>query len=194
MTLLLLLAAALLAQGYGGGYTNNPGGGHNYAGDPTASPGGEQVDRSAGAGRPSGPGPQDYDPRAGSEEGPKEDEAARGRPDGGGQVAQEEPPAPVTLDDARVNFGTVVDAFLAQNTRDGVWNLRDKKTRKIRKLSFESIDEKSIKPASGGPARFRGLVTFKEAGAARPVVMEMTVDMSGTQWKVAGATLRRPQK
>lgn len=105
----------------------------------------------------------------------------------------EAPPVAATLQDASANFGTIVETFLAQNTKEGVWNLRDKRTKKIRRLAFQAVDEKTVREAAKD-GHFRGHVKFKDADTGKRVIMEMTVDMSGSQWRVSGAKMLKRQK
>lgn len=107
----------------------------------------------------------------------------------GGEAPIKADPVPqLTLDDARVNFRTVIESFLAANAPQGVWNLKDKRTKEIRRLSLFAIDEKSVRKA-GEDGQYRGLVAFKEEGADLPVQMEFTVDLGGDSWRVVKAKM-----
>lgn len=108
---------------------------------------------------------------------------------GGGEAPIKADPVPeMTLDDARVNFRTVIESFLAANAPQGVWNLKDKRTKEIRRLSLFAIDEKSVRKA-GEDGKYRGLVAFKEEGVDLPVQMEFTVDLGGDSWRVVRAKM-----
>lgn len=111
---------------------------------------------------------------------------------GGEKQPDDAPPPPPNLNDARENFATVVETFLAQNTKEGVWNLRDKRAKKIRRLALVSIEPKTVR-AGAKPGLFRGRVKFRDENG-KPVLMEMTVDMTGVQWRVSGAKMLEGQK
>jgi hypothetical protein len=115
--------------------------------------------------------------------------------DSGPPPAEAQPAASAapSLEEARDNFATVVQNFLAQNTREGVWNLRDKRSKKIRRLAFESLDPKTLKSASKA-AHYRGQVKFKDVDSGAAVLMEMTLDMSTPQWRVSGAKMLKARK
>jgi hypothetical protein len=96
--------------------------------------------------------------------------------------------APMSLDDARMNFGTVIDAFLAEKTQKGYWPLREKLTGKILHLQLVSKDPKTVADAGAG-GKFTGTVNFVDLLTREKRKTEFTVDLSGSQWKVVSMHL-----
>lgn len=96
----------------------------------------------------------------------------------------EAPAGPMSLEDARINFQTVVESYLAERSRASAWLLKQKGSPKPLRLKLLSIDGGSIKPA--GPNRYSGSAAFKELSKGRRVRVLFTVDFSSEQWKVAG--------
>lgn len=107
--------------------------------------------------------------------------------DEGGPI-KADPVPEMTIDDARMNFRTVIESFLAANAPQGVWNLKDKRTKNVRRLSLFAIDEKSVRKA-GEDGKYKGMVAFKEEGEDLPVQMEFTVDLGGESWRVVRAKM-----
>jgi hypothetical protein len=123
-----------------------------------------------------------YDPN--QAQAPSEDQA---------QPAPDSNPAPIegqaaggsmSLDDARMNFGTVVDSFVATRSPDGYWPLKDKTTGKVRHLKIVAKDPKSVEPGEGGGSLFIGRVTLKDESSGERLKADFTVDFGGAEWKV----------
>ena len=116
------------------------------------------------------------------------------------QAPQEEPPAPkeeaagpLSMEDARLNFASVVETFIGQRSPDGFWPLKDKVSGRKRRLKLESIDETKITTARTGASHFTGPVILTDlADGNRPLRADFTVDLSGSQWKVVGMKLSQP--
>jgi|GEM_PF-5096097 len=94
---------------------------------------------------------------------------------------------PMTLDDARTNFSTIVESFVVEHSPDGYWPLRQKTTGKVLKLKFESILPKSVRDIKDG--RFMGRAVLRGVAEDLTVKADFTVDFSGPQWKVEGMRL-----
>lgn len=90
----------------------------------------------------------------------------------------------MSLDDARTNFGTVIDAFIAGHSRDGYWPLKDKATGLVRRLKVVSKEPKGITPDESGGGRYIGRITLKDANNGERLQAEFLVDFSGSEWKV----------
>lgn len=90
-----------------------------------------------------------------------------------------------TLRDARGNFVTVIETFMAR--RGGLWRVPDKKNKALAQtLALQSIDEDSV-VETGEAGRYRGVVVFKDQATKKPLRLEMTVDLGGPEWKVVSA-------
>lgn len=97
----------------------------------------------------------------------------------------EEPAAggAMSRDDARMNFGTVVDSFVAERSPEGYWPLRDKATGKVRRLKIAAKDPKSVVSGEGA-GMFVGRVTLLDESSGERLKADFTVDFSGAEWKV----------
>ncbi|MBI3551040.1 MAG: hypothetical protein HY077_00860 [Elusimicrobia bacterium] len=97
--------------------------------------------------------------------------------------AAEPAAGPMSLDDARTNFGTVIDAFISQRSPNGYWPLKDKATGQIKRLKLLAKDPKSLREEGGG-GHYAGLVTLQDAETRERITAEFLVDFTGTEWKV----------
>src|ERR1035437_9764908 len=79
----------------------------------------------------------------------------------------------MSLRDARMNFKTVVEAFVEKKSVDGYWAYREKAGRKAPKLKFVSLDEASVKRAGDGI--YTGVATMRETSGRRSS-LEFKVD------------------
>jgi hypothetical protein len=93
----------------------------------------------------------------------------------------------MTIDDARMNFATIVESFIIERSKNGCWPLKQKTTGKLLKLKFESILPKSVHELKEG--RFMGRAVLRELATDSTVRADFTVDFSGPQWKVEGMRL-----
>src|SRR4051812_5928125 len=59
------------------------------------------------------------------------------------QEHQEEGPE-VSQADARANAATLIQSFMAKHSEDGAFPLRDKTTKKLRRLKLVKVDEKGV--------------------------------------------------
>lgn len=107
------------------------------------------------------------------------------------QSEAEAPAAPLSLDDARVNAVTVVQAFVARKSPKGYWPFREKGSKALYKLTLSSIDEKKIKELTGG--RYGVPASLDDAEKKARLKMEFVVDLSGAEWKVVGMRLRKKE-
>ncbi|MFI5360411.1 MAG: hypothetical protein ACHQ49_00455 [Elusimicrobiota bacterium] len=102
------------------------------------------------------------------------------RRDGGEERAGE-----MSLDDARVNFTTIVQAYVAKNSPDGYWPYVEKKAGKAAKtwrLARPSVADDSVEKGESGI--YSGRVTLRDARVARKFAFVFSVDFSGDNWKV----------
>ena len=95
--------------------------------------------------------------------------------------SDEGPEGSMSLRDARVNFETVVEAFVAKKSVDGYWPYREKKGAKERKLKFASIDSDSVRLK--GDSVYEGAARMLEASGRRSILV-FKVDFSGAKWRV----------
>jgi hypothetical protein len=94
---------------------------------------------------------------------------------------------PMTLDDARMNFPTMVESFVAERSSDGSWPLKQKSTGKTLKLKYESVLPKSIRKIKEN--RFTGRAVLREVEKDFPVKADFTIDFGGPKWMVVGMRL-----
>jgi hypothetical protein len=88
----------------------------------------------------------------------------------------------MSIDDARMNFNTVVESFVSEHSPKGYWPLKQKSTGKVLKLRFEKIMPKSVHEVLGG--HYAGRAVLREAEEDFTVQADFTVDFSGSRWKV----------
>jgi hypothetical protein len=93
----------------------------------------------------------------------------------------------MSLDDARTNFSTVVESFIASHSPDGYWPVRQKTTGKLLKLKFQSVAPASVHELKEG--RYLGRALLREVQADSLVKADFTVDFSGPRWEVKGMRL-----
>jgi hypothetical protein len=170
LALVITFAAALpshhssaSAQG-----TGNPAGGGDGGGD-TMKPGGDKPDGPAGDGGQAA----------------RQDEGQQGDAE-----PAEDPNKPMTLDDARSNVGTLITSFVTQRSAQGFMPLRDKRTKKVRKLKLVSVEEKKVKAAGG--KRYAAPAKLKDLASGQTLDAVFTVDFTGPEWKVVGMRLLPP--
>lgn len=144
-----------------------------------------RADPGGGAGPGGGQGVGDDERSSqGREEDPKPNDAEPAPP--------EAPPAPLSMDDARVNFETLVSAFVTQRSGAGYWPLRDKAAKRVRRLKLVSMDLKKVKKVRDG--RYAGPVIFTDLDQGKKLETRFTVDLSGPEWRVVGMTVPKPKK
>jgi len=107
--------------------------------------------------------------------------------DGSSDDKAQEAPRVMSADDARTNFSTVVESFIASHSPDGYWPVRQKTTGKVLRLKFQSVSSKTVHEANEG--HYRGLATLREVQTDTLVKAEFTVDFSGPRWDVLGMRL-----
>lgn len=150
----------------------------------------QPMGRDSGEKLPLPEGPQAFpgaSPGLSSKPAPSADEADGGADadrDGGGAEADR---SPVSIEDARVNFASIVETFVARQSPEGFWLLRDKKTGRARRLRLLSVNAKAVKDAGAG--RFKGPAQLRDLGEGADLPAEFVVDMSGSDWKVVGLRL-----
>lgn len=103
-------------------------------------------------------------------------------PSSEGAHSESAPPAPMTLSDARVNFPTMIESFIASRSPKGYWSFKDPETGKTLKLKLSQVDKGSIAPSAKGS--FRGKVTFQEGRTDRTIDLDFIVDFASDSWQV----------
>ena len=101
------------------------------------------------------------------------------------------PDSEVTIDDARANFGAIVETFMLRMSPNGFWPLRDKKTARMRHLQLIAVNPKRVSPAGRG--RFKGPATLRDLTEEKTLNAEFVVDLTGAEWRVVGMRLLLPK-
>jgi hypothetical protein len=108
------------------------------------------------------------------------------------KAAQEEQEAQHdVMDDARDNFGSIVEDYVSQNSPDGYFPLRQKGSGKTLKLRFKGLQPGSLKKVSAG--HVAGVVAMTNAETRRLVMVDFFVDFSTPHWAVERASLAAPR-
>lgn len=99
----------------------------------------------------------------------------------------------MSLEDARINFPTVVQAFVDKRSdADGLWPLRDKETGKLRKLKLVSLASEKAKEDGDGLFSAPGVVAdMANNGEKLPVVF--TCNFAGSEWRVEKLRFVKPK-
>jgi hypothetical protein len=112
-----------------------------------------------------------------------------GGPDGGGSTddsgGEDAKSSEMSISDARVNFATVVEAYVAKKSSNGYWSYAEKasgKKQKSWRLKLPSVSDKTVREEDEN--RYSGLVKLRDARGGRPLTLEFVVDFSGVKWKV----------
>ncbi|MDD5656288.1 MAG: hypothetical protein PHF00_03435 [Elusimicrobia bacterium] len=88
---------------------------------------------------------------------------------------------PMSLDDARVNFATVVENFILDRSGNGYWPLKRKTTGKALRLLFVGVDGKTVQSSSAG--RYSGIVLLRQVDGP-PVKAVFDVSFTQARWGV----------
>lgn len=129
--------------------------------------------------------------RGDDSDGAGDSSGAAGGGNGGGSAGGSSSSA-MSIGDARVNIGSIVQAFVDAHSRDGAWLLRDKKTKAVRRLTLQRVDENSTAPA--GDQRYEADATLKDLDTSEILHARFVADFSGPEWKVVGLRLFEPLK
>ncbi|MDE2142015.1 MAG: hypothetical protein KGJ84_06350 [Elusimicrobia bacterium] len=114
---------------------------------------------------------------------------------GGGDSSEAPPvtpdpvPGPMSLDDIRANFTTVVETYVETKSPKGYWPYLEKakgKKPKAWRLTKPVVKDASVKKVKG--QRYSGLVKFRDARGVRPPALNFVVDFSGADWSVVSVT------
>ncbi|MFI5345749.1 MAG: hypothetical protein ACHQ51_05180 [Elusimicrobiota bacterium] len=100
-------------------------------------------------------------------------------------VSPDPAPGPMSLDDVRGNFATVVETYVSKKSPKGYWPYAEKvpgKKPKAWRLTRPQVDEDSVKKLTTD--HYSGRVTLRDARGGRPPALEFVVDFSGVDWKV----------
>jgi hypothetical protein len=89
------------------------------------------------------------------------------------------------MEDARINFETMVQTYLAQREKEGMLAVRDPGTGGRRFLRFLAVESNSVAKTSG--ALYEGRVVFTDARSGQRVFGRFVVDFSDTHWRVVDA-------
>ncbi len=95
---------------------------------------------------------------------------------------EDEEPVPMSLADAKLNFETVVQIYLAQKSVDGILKVPAGTTGRLIPVKTGAVDSNSV--AFSGQGRYTGLVTGTDLRSGRPVLLEATANMASTSWNV----------
>jgi hypothetical protein len=96
----------------------------------------------------------------------------------------------VSQADARANAATLIQSFLAKHSEGGAFPLRDKTTKKLRRLKLMKVDEKGVEPA--GVARFTAPAWLKDEESGETLEASFLLDFASPDWKVVGLRLKPP--
>lgn len=96
---------------------------------------------------------------------------------------------PMTADDARVNFASVVESFVAARSPNGFWPLKEKTTGNVLHLVLIDKEPKKVDAVEGSVARYTGQVLLRDQTTGDQVKASFTVDFSGSEWKVKSMKL-----
>jgi len=100
----------------------------------------------------------------------------------GSDVPSAPAPTAMSLADARLNFGTVVESFIAARSRKGYWPLKQKSTGKTLRLKFVEVGPKTVREIQ--PGHFAARVLLHDLDKDQPIKADFYVDFSGRQWAV----------
>jgi hypothetical protein len=110
---------------------------------------------------------------------------------------------PVSLDDARFNFATVIKNYLAKNSQKGYWEMASGLRLKFLAVLQDTVHELAAggAPAAagrpsralGGAGRFSGQVEMTQAGSPNTVRVEFVVNFGGDSWTVEGYEPIQPE-
>ncbi len=95
---------------------------------------------------------------------------------------EDEEPVPMSLPDAKLNFETVVQIYLAQKSVDGILKVPAGTTGRLIPVKTGAVDSKSVTFA--GQGRYTGLLKGTDARSAKPILLEVTANMATTSWAV----------
>ncbi|MBI5622210.1 MAG: TlpA family protein disulfide reductase [Elusimicrobia bacterium] len=97
------------------------------------------------------------------------------------------PPAEMSLEDAAVNFETVVRTYVARKGSDGAFSLGEAGTGRPRRVRFLAVEASSVRKTA--EARYDGRVALEDERTGRKVAASFVVDLSGPEWAVVSASL-----
>lgn len=95
----------------------------------------------------------------------------------------DEDPKPMTLVDAKVNFETVAQIYLARKIVNGVLKVAAGTTGKTIPVRVGALDSKTV--VFSGQGRYTGNLKGVDLLKDGPVLIEITVDLSGSAWEVS---------
>ncbi|MFA6004064.1 MAG: hypothetical protein WC881_08345 [Elusimicrobiota bacterium] len=93
----------------------------------------------------------------------------------------------MSLEDAKVNFVTIVEMYLAARNEDGQWPLAQNNPGRALKLKIDQFREAGLRQVS--PGVFKGRVLLRGRAQASRLEADFTVDFRSSLWKVAEMSL-----
>ncbi|MBI5240869.1 MAG: hypothetical protein HY926_10390 [Elusimicrobia bacterium] len=96
--------------------------------------------------------------------------------------------ASMSIDDARMNFATVVESFIAARSPKGYWPLKQKSSARVLHLRLEKVLPKTVRKAGGGNV-YTGRAALWEVDEDFAVQADFTVDLGGRRWEVKSMRL-----
>ena len=194
--LALLLSELALAQGgmHRGGGGRGQGGGGSPSGDGSTSATPSVGEGGGGGGGGGGDGaavfhgrrnmgqdmppeestPSNPEPRQGQVIPPDSSDLPASKPEGA--------PEPMSEGDAKVNFPTVVESYLAQHSPRGYFPVTEKQTKKVWHLKLLEIQTGNLR--SAGTNRYTARADFKDVRNGAKLSIDITVDFGGSEWSV----------
>lgn len=165
LTAALILAAAIPCRLLAAPLLESP---------PPEEPGsaGEQT---PGEGKPKAYDQTGRNPPAGGEEQPPEGEEETG--EAPGEVADE-----MEKEDVKVNFPTVVEAFVSGHSPDGYWQLPEKGSKRVWKLKLLGVDAQTLKKTRDN--LYAARARLQDVDDGKRLNIEFTVNFSGAKWRV----------
>lgn len=95
---------------------------------------------------------------------------------------EDEDPKPMPLADAKVNFETVVQIYLSKKAPNGVLKVPAGTTGRTIPVKIGEVDPKTV--VFSGQGRYTGIAKGADLRKKRPLLIEMTVDLSAGGWEV----------
>jgi hypothetical protein len=92
--------------------------------------------------------------------------------------------APATVEDAKMNFMTVIETYVLDNTKRGFWEFHDASSGRTLKLKLVAIRQDSIREDG---KLHTGLAVVRDVASGRQLQAQFKVDLASTPWTVVSA-------
>lgn len=92
----------------------------------------------------------------------------------------------LTLADARENFPGLAESFIADNSPNGYWPLRDEEGVVV-KFKLQKLLPSTV--AREAPGHFSGIALLRDVAGGAPRRAELSLDLSSDHWTVDGVRL-----